>query len=351
MRILIFSLALFLMAGAVNAQEASPTHAVGGDFNGDGNGDVVVASSNGRIFYLPGLPGGKLDSPQTFLVSGNPEELVMVDFNQDGLQDILCDTGSELALLAGSQETGLQAPKTFPHELGQVVSLTQGDFNGDGLADLALASWSPNQITFFLGKGDGQFEAPRSEKLPVNPFSVAAADLDSDGLDEAYVSLVGNTKVMAVRLGEDKLDTSGRLQFGGPIGYLTSGDFDGDGKDDLGAVGNNKFWLVTRRQEKLAPPVSHSLRHDTILQFVDAGDLDGDGKDELVSTGDGQVVIAPDKALEQSVFGWRSTTADLDGDGKAEILVTHVRHGLLSVIRSAAETPDHATYNIDPNRP
>ncbi|MCA9777107.1 MAG: VCBS repeat-containing protein [Candidatus Eremiobacteraeota bacterium] len=342
-------LSLTLLA---SAQEASPQHAVGADFNGDGLTDIAVGSSNGRIFLMLGESGAPTGAPKTYLVPGQPDDLTIADFTGDGLPDLLCNTGTSVAILYGDKEKGLLQPLVLEPGFGQITDLSAGDFNNDGKPDLAVATWSPDTLTLLLGEGEGLFSAPISSDLPLQPFSIAAVDLDEDGSDEAAVSLVGNKKVVHAKLVDGKLDTSGRLRFDGPIGYLTAGDFDGDGKDDLGAVGNNMFWLVLRKRGKIAPPEGYSAGPNALLQFADAGDLDGDGCDELISTdlSRGTVVVRCGKPVDDGVFAWRASAVDLDGDGKAEILVANVRHGTIGIIRHALEEPSKSVYNVDPNR-
>lgn len=353
MRLPLLLLILLSLVSPLYAQEASPTHAVGADFNGDGQGDVAVASSNGRVFLLLGQPNGSgLQTPQTHLVSGQPHDLIVADFTGDGLPDLLCNTGNRLVLLPGDKAKGLSEALALPTTFRQIVSATVGDFNGDDIDDIAVANWGPD-LTVLLGRGDGTFLKPIVGRLPLDPFSVAAIDLDEDGTDEIAVSLVGNRKVVWARTTDGLLDLTGRLAFTGPIGYLTAGDFDGDGRDDLGAVGNDKFYLLTRKRGKLAEPTVHSAGHEALLQFVTAADLNGDGRDELLSTDltSGRVVVPSGKPIDDGVYAWRAGAFDLDGDGKAEILIANVRHGTITIIESALDHPLKTIYSVDPNKP
>ena len=82
--------------------------------------------------------------------------------------------------------------------LGNGRAMDVGDFNGDGLVDLAITSTAGELITL-NGDGEDSFHAPsRSWFLStVNGFfesrvhGLAVADLNRDGLSEVFVGDIG----------------------------------------------------------------------------------------------------------------------------------------------------------------
>ena len=68
------------------------------------------------------------------------------------------------------------------------------DFNGDGIADLAIANAFGNTVSVLLGNGDGSFHAPTSYGTGNLPASVVVSHFNGDGIaDVAIVNRFDNT--------------------------------------------------------------------------------------------------------------------------------------------------------------
>ena len=55
-----------------------------------------------------------------------------------------------------------------------------GDFNGDGMQDLAVGNLNSNNVSVLLGNGDGSFQAAQDFAAGIGPSSVAVGDFNSD---------------------------------------------------------------------------------------------------------------------------------------------------------------------------
>src|SRR2546425_10131087 len=75
---------------------------------------------------------------------------------------------------------GFLAPLAFDAGSGP-VSVTVGDFNGDGHLDLAVANLGSNDVSVLLGNGDGKFQTARNFPVGSGPKSVAVGDFNGDG--------------------------------------------------------------------------------------------------------------------------------------------------------------------------
>ena len=70
-----------------------------------------------------------------------------------------------------------------------------GDFNGDGLQDLAVANDTSSDVSILLGNGAGGFSAPTNVGAGGNPKWVAVGDFNGDGLQDLAVANFGSDSV------------------------------------------------------------------------------------------------------------------------------------------------------------
>jgi hypothetical protein len=74
-------------------------------------------------------------------------------------------------------------------------SVAVGDFNGDGVMDLAVANYNFASVSVLLGVGDGTFADERRFGVGSNPYSVAVGDFNGDGRPDLAVANSGSSDV------------------------------------------------------------------------------------------------------------------------------------------------------------
>jgi len=174
---------------------------------------------------------------------------------------------------------------------GLAQTVWPGDFNGDGITDLASTAprqfgAGPSPVVIALGRGDGTFNAPRS--IGYTGHVVSVADIDGDGKADLLV------------VDEPAPDVELRFVLGNGDGTFTNirrvNSFDG-------------------------------------VEFALVSDLDGDGiKDVIVGAPDDVIQIYPGRAdgtyadmvpLAGGLFIHGGIVADFNGDGRKDLAIAN----------------------------
>ena len=162
-------------AGSPFPVGTTPVAIAVGDVNGDGILDLAVANlgSSTITLLLGNAAGGFTAATGGLIVTGSaPRSIAMGDFNGDGNLDIVtANSGSNnITVLLGNGSGGFAPALGSPFAAGSAPwSIVTGDFNGDGMADLAVANNGSNNVTILLGTGGGAFTAASG-----SPFAAGA---------------------------------------------------------------------------------------------------------------------------------------------------------------------------------
>jgi hypothetical protein len=192
-----------------------PVFVASADLNKDGRTDLMTANISANsvsILMADGAAASGFGPPQPFGTGGvGPLFLSVGDFNGDSNPDLATvNSGSgNVSVLLGDGSGAFSSPNA-PIAVGtQPVSLVSGRFDRNPTQDLAVASQGDGTASVLLGNGDGTFSSATPIALPAGeiPTSIAVGDFDSDGLDDLAVAVLSppNDQIIIFRNHSDTL--------------------------------------------------------------------------------------------------------------------------------------------------
>jgi hypothetical protein len=215
-------------------------HDVGlADLTGDGRLDLVVDDRDrAGLRLLPGRGDGSFGPGEPIEMGGDPYRgMIIRDLDGDGRLDLATPNETSIGLRFG-REQGFGELLSLATSPVAPFAIASGDLDGDGFLDLAAADGegSPS-VLVLLGDGAGGFRPGATPTYPAGPGakSIAAADLDGDGLDDLVVSSWGSRELTILLGGPAALSRHTVLSGENPWG-VTTADLDGDGRLDIVAA-------------------------------------------------------------------------------------------------------------------
>jgi hypothetical protein len=365
---------------------------------------LVAAGVAAAVALVVVLVGGGAAKP--------PPVPAAYDFDPDGRQDVvlglanaataeddvdsgvvLIATGDRKVTLLTGEQAGVPPPATGSDRFGTAIA--SGDFDRDGIADLAVGAPGRKALCVLYGLNQRRQQI-REEDLRrpsaggVFAFSLVARDFDGDGYADLAVGTPGAQQ--GITAGQPG---SIELLFGGPDGLtaasarrlettygagfgtrMAAGDVDGDGNLDLvtgspdesGSRGGLAFCPGTPGGLQACARVDGAGPTSSLA----IADVDGDGRGDVLqgdTTGAGTIRAWPGRrdlrdpqtldqdsdgipgsAVDGDEFGHDVIARDLDGDHRAEVIVAARSddggNGSVTVIRGARRLGDAGAYQI-----
>ena len=187
------------IAGPTLPTGAEPYGVAIGDFEHNGRPGVAVSCFGVDMLYVfPNSGNGTFGTPYMYSTGAGPMTLVTGDFNRDGKLDIVVanatgnaknptptTSGNNVSFFAGNGDGSFQAGVISP-SLNFPDSIAAGDVNGDGILDIVGVAPNYNAVEVTLGKGDGTFgttaqRAAGEFTAKQQPWALVLGDFNNDG--------------------------------------------------------------------------------------------------------------------------------------------------------------------------
>jgi hypothetical protein len=329
------------------------------DLDGDGDADVLSASSNDdEVAWYENLDGDGLSwTPRTITVSADQAYAVAAaDVDGDGDPDVLAASSTDNTIAWHENRTihrsaAYGPPASIDTTEPSPVSVAAGDLDRDGDLDLVVASFNLDRLSWYDNTaGDGSAWTAHHLSSPSDGArSVAIADIDRDGdvdlvcastfddevswypnrLDEATNDF-GPQRVIATTADEATGVFTADVDGDGDVDVLSSSAFDDEVAWYENTAGNGSTW-VTRAITQDPDGAGGVQGFADKPSAVFATDLDGDGDVDALSASQDDDTIAwfentggaswtartISTAADLAAAVW---AADLDGDGDPDVL-------------------------------
>lgn len=294
--------------------EPYPKRIATGDLNGDGKPDVVVVADG--TGYIPSMLVYENTSasdkitlalpvsyPLTY--EDYPAALDISDLDGDGKPEIIVAGSVYISIFKNTSLYGniSFAPLMILYGSSSPLDICTADFDGDGKPDIAVSNHPDDLILYRNTSVQGiiSFEKLKTLTTGSSPISIAAGDLNGDGLPEIVSANYGNRNISVFK----NVSSKGSIAFEKRINYqfknyvlgaqpysVSISDMDGDGKTDIvtGNFYSNSVTLFrnicTADSIRFEPNVHYTIADFTSVLSALPADVNNDGKPDIVVLSD-----------------------------------------------------------------
>lgn len=339
-------------AGVVDAGSTFSGAALVTDLNGDGISDLVLGEEGSDGFAVQlGNPDGTFRAPN-FVPGLGGNIIVAGDFSGNGRKDLASidfDTTSSgtLRIVLNKGDGTFQKSNTYTLNATATnrffISLSSGDINGDGKADLVVVYGGTNgTVVPYLSSGNGVFVKGSTFSAGNSPGAAAIGKLNSDAYGDLAIPTSTGVTILfgspsgALTAGHSVpyQNASGRFGFGGS---LVLADVSKDGKTDIVFTSPNLVFVYKGSGDgTFASPSVYSMpgpgsltladtRGNGSLDIAAIGVLQGQGNQIgsiglLINDGKGNFRAAPNT---YSALAAGIVSADFNRDGKRDVALVN----------------------------
>jgi hypothetical protein len=347
----------------------APLGAAAADFNGDGRMDLAIVNrDDNSITIFRGNGEGWMFESQTAAVGVQPGAIAAADFNQDGAidlvvanQGLVSDTNSDtINVLYNDTVGGFYLQHTLT--VGDLpLDVKTGDFNGDGLPDIVVASSRTDKVSFYLAQPLNSFANVKNVRIGDPQRTIAVDDYNADGVPDVALGLMGQNAVVVLHTTPSGWSKGAVTILPGTatMDQIAPGNLNGDAYGDLVAVSQPADPLAPGELVTLLgtgqdgafthpyPTLATGVRPEAVAVL----DVDGTGpidlvvanrfdNDVMVFKGDGNGHFVPGERYGAGNDPFYLTVADFNGDTRMDVVTVNFGGNSTSMLLNNAAAAD-----------
>ncbi|MEO6709373.1 MAG: VCBS repeat-containing protein [Planctomycetota bacterium] len=267
----------------------SPHTPVTGDLDGDGDIDIAVSLKNTNQVRILVNTAGAFALGPVFNVGAEPRTMVIADIDNDGDLDLAVANrnGDTVSVLRNAGSLAFTGQSFAAGQDPRSIAL--GDVTGDNLPDLAIAAHDSSAVIVLKNMGAGVFAPFATLNLGENPEGVAIARFNADALNDITTTFSNSgVEFVGVLLNQGGGVFSGPTSFptgGLDSGFIVAADLDLDGDMDVATANTSSGNISVMAGNGLgALGAAQLLGVGSGTSHIMAADLDGNGSPDLVAT-------------------------------------------------------------------
>ncbi len=279
-------------------------------------------------------------------IANLPDAMAAGDFDEDGVGDLaVLSYGIGGAHILRGQGDGTFVDSGTFGDTGNAKSLAVGDFNGDGHLDLVSAKTAGNKLLVLLGQATARSPPERASRwTEKRRLSWSRISTPTGKLDVATANPFLDTVTILLGLGNGSFVNHGQIAVGDRPESIATGDFNGDGLPDLVTADQTAGSLTVLLGQGGGGFTVGS--HPLVAGYpshVTTGDFNGDGILDLATCnqisnlvsillGHANGTFVHVQFIACGLFPTSIACGDFDGDGKSDLAISNGEGDTLTLL-------------------